>query len=259
MQHSFYLQSSSTTWCTLFYGCVVVAMPHIISLGCQRSSQDSHAPCLDSCFLWCGYLLTLWSIDAFYTVYATGCYNSSLDTDSTIAQVVVSLVVIIEMVVAVIILNVAHYKIRLQVRGQQILMLEWKIHIIVIAVALIYATEVTVSFGLTNSDQNKVTVFFAIWFPLLSECNLFILCIALIRTTNNPLFCLQRKKAQWTYQTMNTEHYQTNPTSHPLNQPSYTMSFSAPYTNAFTQITAAKSQQDRRDDATYYREISIHK
>ena len=77
------------------------------------------------------------SFDAFYTVHATGCLS---DTESTITQVAVSLVIIIEMVVAVIILNVAHYKIRLQVRGQQILMLERKTHIIVIAVCLLYTS-----------------------------------------------------------------------------------------------------------------------
>ena len=53
------------------------------------------------------------SFDTFYTVHATRCSDSSSDAESTIAQVAVSLVFIIEMVIAVIILNVAHYKIRL--------------------------------------------------------------------------------------------------------------------------------------------------
>jgi hypothetical protein len=82
----------------------------------------------------------------------------------------------------VIALNVAHYRICLQVRGQQLAKYGHltKTHIIVIAVALIHAIQVTVSFGPRvnnkfglikfNSDQNKVTVFFAVWFLLLNEC-----------------------------------------------------------------------------------------
>lgn len=175
------------------------------------------------------------SFDTFYTVHASGCFIE-YDMKSAIAQVCVALVIICEMVIAVIILNVAHCKIRLHVKGQQVLPLERKTHIIVTAVALIYAVGITVSFGLIYVKRIEATIALAVWFPVLNQCNLIVLYVTSIRTTNNALFCLQRKKNHWNRETLNTEHHKTNPTSHPLNQPSHT-TFSPPYTNGFTHIS----------------------
>ena len=181
------------------------------------------------------------SFDIYYTVYASGCQDNRIiisDPESIIA-VSVSAVVILEMVAAVIVLNIAHCKVRLQVRGQQVLALERRTHIIVIAIALIYIIGITVSFPFClleddiSVNWNKSEIFLAIWFPLLNQCNLFILYVASIRTTNHPL-CLQRKKAQST--ALSDKKHLTNPSSHPLNQPSHT-TFPIRYTGGFTNIT----------------------
>ena len=178
------------------------------------------------------------SFDMFYTVYASGCQaNEISDTESVIA-VVLSAAIITEMVVAVIVLNFAHRRVRLQVRGQQVLALERKTHIIVTAVALIYVIGITVSFPLCLLEErinwNASEIFLAIWFPILNQCNLFILYVASIRTTNHPLFCLQRKKFQAPDRT--DKKHLTNPSSHPFNQPTHT-TFPIPYTGGFTDIT----------------------
>ena len=149
---------------------------------------------------------------------------------------------IIETVAAVIVLNIAHSKVCLHVRGQHVLALKRRTHLIVAAVALIYVIGITVSFPLClletynniDIDWNKSEIFLAIWFPLLNQCNLFILYVASIRTTNHPLFYLQRKKAQATDHT--DKKHLTNPSSHPLNQPSHT-TFPICYTGGFTDIT----------------------
>ena len=144
------------------------------------------------------------------------------------------------MVVAVIVLNVAHCRVHLQIRGQQVLALERKTHVIVTAVALFYVVGIAVSFPLCLSkvyediDWNASEIFLAIWFPILNQCNLFILYIASIRTTDHPLFCLQRKKPQASDHT--DKKHLTNPSSHPFSQPTHT-TWEVPYTNGFTEIT----------------------
>ena len=170
------------------------------------------------------------SFDALYTVHATRCSVES-DINSVSVQVSVAVVIISEMVVAVIVLNVAHCKIRLHVKGQKVLQLERKTHVIVIVVALIYAIGIPVSFGLTYIKEEYAMILLAFWFPLLNQCNVITLCVTSIRTTNDPFSCLQRKNEHWNRQ--NTVHHKTNPTSHPLNQPSHT-TFKPPYTDAFT-------------------------
>ena len=203
---------------------------------------------------------THFSFDTFYTVHATEestkklCAlesESSSEWQLIIAQVVVSAVIISEMVVAVLILNMAHCKIRLHVKGEQILAFERKTHIIVTAVALVYVVGLPLSLGLIYVKQNNVIIFFALWFPLLNQCNLVVLYVASIRTTNNPLFCLQRKRRGHSQQTVNTDLHHTNPTSHPLVQPSHT-TFSLPYTGAFTSITDTSGVYCD-STATYYR------
>jgi hypothetical protein len=180
------------------------------------------------------------SFDVFYTVYASGCQaNIISDVESEIA-VALSAVIIGEMVVAVIVLNVAHRRVRLQVRGQQVLALERKTHIIVTAVALIYVVGIAVSLPLCllefreHINWNASEIFLAIWFPILNQCNLFILYVASIRTTDHALFCLQRKTPRASDRMEKT--HLTNPTSHPFSQPTHT-TWHSPYTNAFTEIT----------------------
>ena len=91
------------------------------------------------------------SFDVFYTVYASGCQANDIlilsDAESVIA-VALSAVIISEMVVAVIVLNVAHHRVHLQVSGQQVLALERKTHIIIIAVAVFYVVGIAISFPL---------------------------------------------------------------------------------------------------------------
>ena len=182
------------------------------------------------------------SFDVFYTVYAmpSGCLATTITDKEPAIAVALSAVIICEMVAAVVVLNIAHCKVRSQVRGQQVLALERKTHIIVTAVALIYVIGITVSFPLflleqhNNINWNASEIFLAIWFPVLNQCNLFILYVASIQTMNHPLFCLQRKKPQTMTQT--DKRHQTNPSSHPFDQPTHT-TFPIPYTNAFTDIT----------------------
>ena len=106
------------------------------------------------------------------------------------------------------------------------------------AVALIYVIGITVSFPLCLLEErinwNASEIFLAIWFPILNQCNLFILYVASIRITNHPLFCLQRKKFQAPDHT--DKKHLTNPSSHPFNQPTHT-TFPIPYTGGFTDIT----------------------
>lgn len=189
--------------------------------------------------VWVIFNVTLnkhFSFDVFYTTQASGLSfnHTHSDKESIAAQAGVSAVIIGEMVVAVTVLNVAHWKIRRHVRGDKVLALERKTHIIVIAVALIYVVGLTLSFGLEQltTESNGVTIFFALCFPLLNQCNLFILFVTSIWTTNHPLFCLQRKNIQ----SHQTDLQQTNPSSHPFEQPSHT-TFHPPYTGAFTTIT----------------------
>ena len=178
------------------------------------------------------------SFDVFYTVYASGCQANDIilsDAESVIA-VALSAVIIGEMVVAVIVLNVAHHRVRLQVSGQQVLALERKTHVIVIAVAVFYVVGIAVSFPLCllevydheDINWNASEIFLAIWFPILNQCNLFVLYVASIRTTDHPLFCLQRKKPRASDHTD-----KTNPSSHPFSQPTHT-TFHPPYTNGFS-------------------------
>ena len=186
-----------------------------------------------------------YSFDTFYTVHAIAANSnetcqpeSDLDMVSFAAQAAVSSVIIVEMIVAVILLNVAHCKIRLHVRGQQVLSLERRTHLVVIAVAIIYVVSVPLLFVLSYKDkvEESVLVILAIWFPIINECSLFILYITSIRTMNHPLFCLQRKKTRVSNQRVNAELSQTNPSSHPLDQPSHT-TFEIQYTDGFTTIS----------------------
>ncbi|MCG8620888.1 MAG: hypothetical protein MJE68_02650, partial [Proteobacteria bacterium] len=77
-----------------------------------------------------------------------------------------------EMVIAVIVLNVAHRRVRLQISGQQVLALEQKTHVIVIAVALFYVVGIAVSLPLCllevyeGIDWNASEIFLAMWFPI---------------------------------------------------------------------------------------------
>ena len=64
------------------------------------------------------------SFDVFYTVYASGCQANNISDIESVIAVVLSAVIIGEMVVAVIVLNVAHRRVHLQIRGQQVLALE---------------------------------------------------------------------------------------------------------------------------------------
>ena len=177
------------------------------------------------------------SFDVFYTVYAGGCQaNNILDVKSVIA-VALSAVIIGEMIVAVIVLNVTHCRVHLQIRGQQVLALERKTHVIVTAVALFYVVGIAVSFPLCLLDidwnTSEILIFLAVWFPILNQCNLFILYVASIRTTDHPLFCLQRKKSRALDHT--DKKHLTNPSSHPLSQPTHT-TWHPPYTNGFMEI-----------------------
>ena len=176
------------------------------------------------------------SFDLFYTV-TNGCQfqttkiisQTNLDPELNIA-VTLSAVVIIEMVAAVIVLNIAYYKARVQIRGQQVLPLGKRI----ITLTLIYVITIIVSFPLCVLEEyinwNKSEIFLAIWFPLLNQCNLFVLYAA----STDSCMCQQRKNTQATDDT--DEINQTNPSSHPLDQPSHT-TFPIPYTGGFTDIT----------------------
>ena len=180
------------------------------------------------------------SFDVFYTVYASGCQTNNISDVESVIAVAVSAVIIIEMFVAVTVLNIVHRRVRLQIRGQQVLALERRTHVIVIAVALIYAIGIILSFPFClleveeHIDWNASEIFLAIWFPILNQCNLFVMYVASVRTTNHPLFCLQRKKPQASDRT--DKRHLTNPSSHPFSQPTHT-TWHQPYTNGFTKIT----------------------
>ena len=199
------------------------------------------------------------SFDMFYTVfYASGCQaNDIFGVKPVIAAVALSAIIIGEMVVAVIVLNVAHRRVRLQISGQQVLALERKTHVIVIAVAVFYVVGIAISFPLCllevydyeDIDWNASEIFLAIWFPILNQCNLFILYVASIRTTDHPLFCncLQRKKPRVSDHT--DKKHLTNPSSHPFSQPTHT-TWHPPYTNGFTEITQTKFNGVHSDDSS---------
>ena len=179
------------------------------------------------------------SFDVFYTIYASGSQATTISDKESVIAVALSAVIISEMVTAVVVLNIAHCKVRLQVRGQQVLALERKTHIIVTAVALIYVIGIAVSISLCLLEEHvdwdvNERRFLAVWFPVLNQCNLLILYVASIRTTNHPLFCLQRKKPRATDRT--DKKHVTNPSSHPFDQPTHT-TFPVPYTGEFTNIT----------------------
>ena len=210
---------------------------HVTHLHSKLSTMFTELACITLGLLFCLMWIPVYiigdyiqfSFDMFYTTYANGCMN--LDIQSIDAIVALSAVIIGEMFAAVVVLNIAHYKVRSQVRGQQVLALERRILLIVFLTALIYIIEVGVSFPLCLAEEHISTdwynskVFLAIWSPILNECNLWILYIASVRTTNQPLFCncfhVQRKKAQQAADNTDTQ-YQTNPSSHPFNQPSHT-------------------------------------
>ena len=132
------------------------------------------------------------SFDLFYTV-TSGCQfqttkiisQTNLDPELNIA-VTLSAVVIIEMVAAVIVLNIAYYKAHVQVRGQQVLPLGKR-------TITIYIITIIVSFPLCVLEEyinrNESEIFLAIWFPLLNQCNLFILYAA----STDSCTCQQRK------------------------------------------------------------------
>lgn len=203
------------------------------------------------------------SFDVFYTVYASGCKATHISDVESVIAVALSAVIIGEMVVAVIVLNIAHHRVRLRVRGEQVLALERKTHIIVTAVALIYLVGIAVSFPLCllefeeRINWSASEIFLAIWFPILNQCNLFILYVASIRTTNHPLFCLQRMKDRASDRTDKNDL--TNPSSHPFVQPTHT-TFPIPYTGGFnTEISSQTSGVYCDDTSTNTEEMSLLK
>lgn len=141
--------------------------------------------------------------------------------------------VAVEMLIAEIITLAAYVWMRSKLSAKQMNLLIHRSSFLLILGGLSVSTIVMTILYHSNIDQKAFAVVNVVWFPIFYETNLVILFIALTRMSNTS-FKKSGSEDQGTHQN------QTNPTSQPLNQRSYTY-FSIPFTTLTMSINGERA------------------